>query len=255
MPQLALRLTLGMRVRLASAMPALLFALLLGFISTEAAEAGPALHPPLVYVVRRGWHIDIGFAAADLQPPLRSILSNFPPVGYVFFGFGDMHYLVAKSHGPLNMAAALWPGAAIVLVTTLANEPQEAFGATQVISLLSTSRQTRLIQDFIWKSLVTSETTVEPFSAGPYAGGYYFAARPRYSALHTCNTWVAQTLRAGEFPVHSAGVVFAGQLWTQVRRLGRTQSLAVSRRSDSTQASGSSQGFHSTEASAGIPAR
>ena len=42
-----------------------------------------------------------------------------------------------------------------------------------------------------------------------------------YSAVHTCNTWAAETLRAGGLPVHAAGVIFAGQLWTQMSRLQR----------------------------------
>ena len=38
-----------------------------------AADAAAA-----VYVARRGWHIDIGFAVTDLEPPLAAIASDFP---------------------------------------------------------------------------------------------------------------------------------------------------------------------------------
>ena len=55
---------------------------------TEAAGADAA-KSVVIYVVRRGWHMDIGFAAADLQPPLNDVIGQFPGVRYLFFGFGD----------------------------------------------------------------------------------------------------------------------------------------------------------------------
>ena len=36
-----------------------------------------------------------------------------------------------------------------------------------------------------------------------------------------CNTWAAQVLKAAALPIHSAGVIFAGQLWGQVRHLAQ----------------------------------
>jgi hypothetical protein len=61
----------------------------------------------VIYVARRGWHVDIGFAAADLQPPLKSLMDEFPGAQYLFFGFGDRHYLLAKNRGAPVLLAAL----------------------------------------------------------------------------------------------------------------------------------------------------
>jgi hypothetical protein len=44
-------------------------------------------------------------------------------------------------------------------------------------------------------------------------------AVPRYSALYTCNTWAADTLRSAGLPVRSTMTLLAGQLWRQVTRL------------------------------------
>ena len=177
---------------------------------------------PVIYVVRRGWHIDVGYAKQDLQEPLRAITKNFPDANYVFFGFGDMHYLadVKNQHG-VAMLAALWPGRGIMLVTTLQTSPPEAFGSTEVIALPATAQQLQASQDYIWHSLATAEQGIDVYRPGPYEGGYYFLAVPRYSAFHTCNTWAAQTLHAAGFPVHAQGVLFARQLWSQARRVQR----------------------------------
>ena len=78
--------------------------------SGSAPSAGDsAPDRTVIYVVRRSWHIDLGFAAADLQPPLNAVAAKFPGARFVFFGFGDRHYLEAKHHTPWVSLRALWP--------------------------------------------------------------------------------------------------------------------------------------------------
>jgi hypothetical protein len=185
-----------------------------------SARAAPTA-TPTVYVARRGWHIDVGYATEDLREPLRTIVKNFPDANYVFFGFGDMHYLLdAKKHGPA-MLAALWPGRGIILVTTLRSAPAQAFGDIEVVALPASEQQLQASQNYIWKSLAVGSQGVDVFRPGPYEGGFYFLATAKYSAFHTCNTWAAQTLRAAGFPVRAQGVLFARQLWSQLRRVQR----------------------------------
>jgi hypothetical protein len=188
--------------------------------STEPADAD-AGKPVVIYVVRRGWHMDVGFAAGDLQPPLNDVVGQFPGVRYLFFSFGDQRYLLAKNRNAPVLLAALWPGRGMILATAVASSPQDAFGAAHVVALSVTQKQARDTQAFVWHSL---ENGVTPYATGPYEGSLYFAATPRYSAFHTCNTWAAESLRAAALPIHSAGVIFAGQLWSQVRRLEKKQS-------------------------------
>jgi len=166
-----------------------------------------------VYVARRKWHIDVGFAAADLGP-LAPVSAEFPAATYLFFGFGDRHYLLAKNHNAPVLLGALWPGPALILLTTLLGPPAQAFGESQVVELELPTARVRAIQSFIRSSIADPA----PYAKGPYAGSLYYAARQRYSALHTCNTWVAEALRAGEVPVRARGVLFASQLWPQVRK-------------------------------------
>jgi hypothetical protein len=189
----------------------------------ESAAEAPA-RSALIYVVRRSWHIDIGFAADDMNLPLQSLTKEFPQVRYLFFGFGDRRYLLSKSSAGPTLLLALWPGRAMLLATALESEPQAAFGAPHVIALTVTAQQALDAQAFIWQTLdrQTSDSgieTVNSYAAGPYEGSWYFSATPTYSALHTCNTWAAEALKAAGLPIHSTGVVLAGQLWTQVRHL------------------------------------
>jgi hypothetical protein len=198
-----------------------LFAAILGLCFGAAANADAA--SSTVYVARRGWHIDIGMAVADLAPPLNQAVPDLPGARYVFFGFADKHYLLAANHNAPVLLSALWPGAGIVLATGLPNSPAQAFGAKQVVALSVQAEQMRDLQSFIWRSLRTRDEELQVYQQGPYDGSVYFLAVPKYSAFRTCNTWGAEALRAAGFRVHAKGVIFAWQLWMQARRLKRTQ--------------------------------
>lgn len=190
----------------------------------EAPSTGDA--PPrseTILVVRRGWHVDVGFPAEQISAPLDAVAQKFPGARYVFFGFGDRHYLLSQHHG-LATLGALWPGAAVILVTALKATPGEAFGASAVVELHVTDTQLRAAQAFIWKSLAHGD---EVYAPGPYDGSLYFSATARYSGLHTCNTWVAESLRAAGLPVRSRAVIFAGQIWSQSLKLERGSSGAA----------------------------
>ena len=182
-----------------------------------------------MYVARRKWHIDVGFAAADLGP-LAFAGAEFPGAKYLFFGFGDRRYLLAKHHDAPVLSGALWPGSGLILLTALQGTPAGAFGGSHVISIELTGPQARAVQWFIRGSIDDQAPHAPipyapipyapiPYAKGPYDGSVYYAARVRYSAFHTCNTWAAETLRTGDLPVRSRGVIFAGQLWSQVRKL------------------------------------
>ncbi len=193
-----------------------------------------AAETTVIFVARRDWHIDIGFAAADLGAPLDALIAQFPGVRYVFFGFGDRHYLMAKSQNVPAMLGALWPGPGLMLITGLIADPTQAFGADQVIELRVSATQAHGVQAFIARTMGRSgspvagdrpvdSTAITPYATGPYEGSLYFTAIPRYSAFYTCNSWAAETLQAGGLPVRSAGVLFAGQLWSQVRKVAAAQ--------------------------------
>ena len=209
--------------RYASGATLALWVLALLLCAPNSGNAQSTADTSTVYIARRGWHIDIGLPVADLATPLAAVVSDLPRARYVFFGFGDQHYLLAKNHHAPALLSALWPGGGLMLVTGLEVSPAEGFGAAHVIALAVTAAQLRGIQGFIRGSFVASDGSLNAYRNGPYDGSLYYLASPTYSAAHTCNTWAAEVLQAAGLNIHTAGVVFAGQLWSQVRRLERAQ--------------------------------
>jgi hypothetical protein len=188
-----------------------------GWHVCPAQDLAPPLPDGLLYVVRRGWHIDIGLRAHDLQPPLAAVAAALPHADSVLFGFGDRHFLLAHRAGLRESWGALWPGPGLLLLTGLNTPPTGAFAAGQVRVLRLNAAQERSAQRFIARSLAPGVR--DAYAEGPYAGSLFFLAQPRYSAVHTCNTWAWELLLAAGVPLQGPRPIFAGELWRELAAL------------------------------------
>jgi uncharacterized protein (TIGR02117 family) len=186
--------------------------------SENGTTAPGANSANVIYVVKRSWHIEIGFAAADLHPPLASLRADFPGAQYLLFGFGDRAYLT-KGGTFSGTLGALLPGPGLVLATGLEASPEAVFGVDNVIRIAVSAAQFGDLEAFIWRSLSKQDGEASPLAEASYGGSLYYPSTQRYSAFHTCNTWAAEALQAGSQPVHTFGVEFSGRLWKQVRHL------------------------------------
>jgi hypothetical protein len=180
-----------------------------------------------IYVIRRGWHVDLGFAAAGISLPLGSVRTDLPGARYVVFGFGDRRYLLARRKTVLRSIGALWPAPGLLLVTGLTASPESAFGAEHVIMLHVSGAEARAAADLVWRSMAIAGGAAAPVAPGPYPGSLFYGAVIDYSAINTCNTWVASILRSSGLPVRARGVLFAGQIWRQALRLTRDDAVAA----------------------------
>src|SRR5580692_4330158 len=116
----------------------------------SAAEVGP---PVTIYVIKRSWHTDIGFDVADLHPPLATLRPALPEAHYLFFGFGDKHYLLSLDNSFEGMVGAVWPGEGLVLMTGVAGMPEQAFGVAGVTRLRVSAAQAEKLEEFVWNTL------------------------------------------------------------------------------------------------------
>ena len=173
-----------------------------------------------VYVIDRGWHTDIGLPVAELGGKLALIAGDFPGAETLTIGFGDRTYLLDRTTNFLDMIRALLPGRAAMLVTGLRAPPEAAFGAQNVVTLAIGQQQLAALEAYLVRYFATDRAG-KPLrlADGPYPGSLFFASEATYDALHTCNTWTAEALRAGGFPVSTTLVIFAHQVMTEARGL------------------------------------
>jgi len=180
-----------------------------------------------VYVIKRGWHVDVGMATADVQPVLQPVSAAFAGSRYLLFGFGNRRYLLQRG-GAVNLVAAVFPGPGLVMVTSLhAPQLEDVFGTGSVVRIALTPQQMSGLQAFIGRSLAAHGGALVPVAPGLFEGSAYYKAVQRYSALYTCNTWAAEALKAAQLSV-DADVEFAWQLWSQVQHLASPNTRARS---------------------------
>ncbi len=51
---------------------------------------------------------------------------------------------------------------------------------------------------------------------GPYGDSVFYASDGTYDLARTCNTWTAEVLQAGGFPVNPTGVITADGVMDQI---------------------------------------
>jgi len=173
-----------------------------------------------VYVINRGWHTDIGLPVAELHGKLALIAADFPGATSLTVGFGDRMYFLNRNTNFFDMLRALLPGRAVLLVTGLRAPPEAAFGADNVVTLAIAKPQLDTLEGSL-ASYFATDRAGKPLriADGPYPGSVFFASDATYDALHTCNTWTAEILRAGSYPLSTTFVIFADQVMAKARDL------------------------------------
>lgn len=176
-----------------------------------------------IWLIERGWHTDIGIEADKVGPALVDIRKAFPGVRILIFGFGERAYLLHRQHHSGDMVAALFPGPGAILVTALRDRPEAAFPAGDVVALPVSERQLQRLGSFVADSLSRGQDgTHRTIATGPYPGSTFYASTATYSFTFTCNTWSAEGLQTAGLPVRANGVLFAGGVTDQARRIAHS---------------------------------
>jgi uncharacterized protein (TIGR02117 family) len=202
----------------------LLAALCLALFTAACTVPQPAAtqdDDPVIYVIERDWHTDIGLPVEQMTFPLASLQADYPGVTVLLFGFGERQFLVNREKTVGAMLNALLPSHSALLLTALRATPQAAFGERNVVALHVSRAGLQRIEARIWQEFEFPPAgKPEPLAQGPYPGSAFYAARDTYDGFYTCNTWTAETLRSGGLPVPVTGVLFSGQVMGPVRWIG-----------------------------------
>jgi uncharacterized protein (TIGR02117 family) len=186
--------------------------------ATEASRRADPGQPRTraVHLVARGWHTDVDLPADRLPAPLFPLADDFPGAAHFLFGFGERAYWTRPDPGSMDALAALVPGPGVVLVTALRVAPPAAFPAEDVVPLPVTEEGLARLAAFLAAEL-QERGEFRRMADGPYPGSRFYATSRRYSAVYTCNTWVADALQIAGTGVASPGALFASQLMRRAR--------------------------------------
>ncbi len=181
---------------------------------------GAAPKTETLYVIAGGWHTEIALPIQALSGPLKELKEVKSAAASVVFGWGQRDYYMTANPDFGDLLNAAVSGPAAMLVIPLDRPPADVFGAANVFAIPVSSEGLARLTDYFWEDLEKDPTGVpNPIAAGPYAGSAFYASIGTYEVFHNCNTWTAEVLRLAGVPVNSDGVVFAGQVLDQIRKL------------------------------------
>jgi uncharacterized protein (TIGR02117 family) len=187
------------------------------------------LYPPgsgeatvTVHVVRHGWHSGLVIRRDQIPPAAWPEQARFPAARFLEVGWGDRAFYQSPDAGiGLALEASLASEGSVLHVVELARPPAEHFLHAEIIPVVLSARGADALARFISRAYAR-DAAGEPIDLGPglYPGSRFYAATGRYSLIYTCNSWIAEALRAGGCPITPAWALTAGNLTFQASRCG-----------------------------------
>ena len=167
-----------------------------------------AAGPATAWLVSLGWHTEIVFD----WPPGQAPRTPFPSARRLGVSFGARDFFTAPDPGPLELAAAMIPGEAVILVAPRAGPGADAVG-------IAIPDAPRRLAEFVNRDILHGASG-HPVAAAPgfTEGAVFLLAARRYSPAYTCNTWALDALGAAGLPVRGDGIVTAGAAMAAARR-------------------------------------
>ncbi|HXV84736.1 MAG TPA: DUF2459 domain-containing protein [Candidatus Binatia bacterium] len=158
---------------------------------------------------------------ADVPAAVVPELRDFPSSEYLEFSWGDQDYFPAPDPGfGLALKAAFWSSGSVLHIVGFKESVKKAYPTAEVIDIPLSEEDFLQLIEFI-SATFTRPDPPAPAEARPglFANARFYAAGGRFSLLRTCNTWVAEALKAAGLPISPSYVITAGNLARQLKSL------------------------------------
>ena len=188
------------------------------FTTTDVSREATTPHVQ-IWVLDSGWHTGLVLSRAELGPDLDRLLQPATNAYYFMFGWGNRKFYMAPSPGLGMDIEALFPSKSTVLIESCENPPRECYTSAIRFHIVNVSvAGLDKLDNYLVQSLQTDMTDkLQALGPGPDAGSEFYASGFSYDAFHTCNTWTAKALYTAGVSINYHGVIFADQLWRQLK--------------------------------------
>jgi hypothetical protein len=186
--------------------------LLLSGCAAASPHCAPRPGTPVVWVLSRGWHTQLGLPADELTGGLETFRTVYPGLRAIMFGYGKRTFMTARADRASEYLLGPFPGPAVIETVGLSALPPEAYGPNDLVELPLPPGGAAALSAFIWHDLARNPDG-GPRYVGPgrFSGSRFYDAVSGYNLAHTCNTWVVDALHAAGLKLTGNGVVFSGQ--------------------------------------------
>lgn len=172
-----------------------------------------------IWVLDSGWHTGLILSRAELGPTLSKLLHPAHSTQYLMFGWGNRRFYMSSNPTIGMDIAALFPTQSVLLIESCDTPPRSCYTREVKLHVVMVASSGLAQLDAYLAASLQSGTNgrLEPLAPGPDADSEFYASGLSYDAFHTCNTWTAEALYVAGVSVTYHGVIFADQLWSQLR--------------------------------------
>ncbi len=202
---------------------------MVGLVGAGCLGPVQGLHPPppgeapvTVDVVRYGWHSGLVIRRDRIPGGAWPEHERFRAARFLEVGWGDRAFYQSPDAGiALALEASFASGGSVLHVTGLERPLAEHFAGAQITTVELSAGGAEALARFVSRAYARDPSGA-PIDLGPglYPGSRFYAATGRYSLFYTCNTWIAEALRAAGCPITPAWALTGGNLAFQARRCG-----------------------------------
>ncbi|MGZ5077858.1 MAG: DUF2459 domain-containing protein [Methylobacter sp.] len=195
------------------------------FIALAVSACSSVAQPPcqlpttddVVYVVRQGWHVEIGIPVEELDENMSFFRKIFPGARVLMFSYGKKTFFIAPTHNVSDYLLGPFPGSAVIQVVGLSATPVKAYLPENTVTLHLPPHGSQSLSAYIWKDIVKDaygKPKMVAYSHDP--AGLFYEAKSGYNLFHTCNSWVAEALHDSGLSVSGDNVIVSNQVMARI---------------------------------------
>jgi uncharacterized protein (TIGR02117 family) len=176
-----------------------------------------------IFLLHNGWHAALAVRESDIVLSEFPEKRDFPGAEYFEISWGDADYFPDPNAGMLGaIKAGLWSSGSVIHIVGFVGAVEKIYRDAEIIEITLTSDRFGRLIAFIGADFSRPDPGTKAIaSPGLFPNSRFYPARSKFSALRTCNTWLAEALHAAGLPVNPRSVITAGQLAEEVRRHAR----------------------------------
>jgi len=191
--------------------------IVLAFITGFCAEEGTALRS--VFLIHNSWHAALAIRVSDIGRTALPEARDFPGAEYLEISWGDADYFPAPHSGFFDaLKAAFWSRGSVIHVVGFSGSIDKTYPGAEILEI-------RLDENGFGRMLTfISDDFARPGPGSPahaasglFPNSRFYLAKSSFSALRTCNTWVAEALQAAGLPLNTRFVITSAALAKEVK--------------------------------------
>jgi uncharacterized protein (TIGR02117 family) len=161
-----------------------------------------------MYVISHGHHSGIILSRKDINLDYIENSNDYSYAQFIEFGFGDKEYYMSEDDPTLlqGAEALFWSSGSVMHVVKINDSLKRTFPESNIYRLKANRENIRLLNRYIFESFKYHDRKNPPLGKSLYLDGNFYDGSQTFSALNTCNTWVANALQYAGYDINPSFV-------------------------------------------------